>query len=437
MDIELLYFVLIIAAFIVSMIVLKLPTGISMMIGSVVGMVVYGFWAPETFLQIPRHLIEGGFGYIDPILTIAFAMIFMKTIEASGALEKAGVFVLEKFSRFPTLLLISLMAILMIPGMITGSSATAVVTSGVLVAPILLAIGIPKHKSVGIVATGSILGMIAPPINIPVMVICDITDMPYIGFELPLLLITIPLAIFIVLFLGRKHVKKIDIEEIKENSGIDFEAAKSVHWTAFIPLIVLVLLLVVVNVFPQILPPLGMPLVFAISTIPAIFLGRKKNILKVSLDSVKTVVPILAMLVGVGMLVQTLTLTGVRGMIVYYVMTLSQVTVGKHAILLYLGAAIFLPVVGTISPFASATIFGGPLVMALLGILNPVIVAASMSMLASIGDLVPPSALAGRTAVDIIGCEEPYRVVLKPLLIPIAVIIVYTTLFMVFMGQVL
>lgn len=436
MDIELLYFLLIIVTFIVCMVKFKLPTGISMMIGSVVGIIAYAITSPETFIEIPRHLIEGGFGYIDPIMTIAFAMIFMKTIETSGALDKIGVFVLEKFKRFPSLLLISLMAILFLPGMITGSSATAVVTAGALVAPILMAIGIPKNKAIGIVASGAILGMIAPPINIPVMVISDITDMPYIGFELPLLLITIPLGIFIVLFLGRKHVKEIDLEEVEKNSTIDFNINEELNWTVYIPLLVLTILLVIVNVFPQILPPLGMPLVFVLSTIPAFFVGRKTKLVDISLSALKVSVPVLSMLIGVGMLVQTLTLTGVRGMIVYYVMTMSSVSIGQHAILLYIAAAIFLPLVGTISPFASASIFGGPFVMALLITLNPIIVASSMSMLASIGDLVPPSALAGRTTVDIVEYDEPYGTVLKPLIIPIIVIIVYTTLFMVFVGQV-
>ncbi len=436
MDIELLYFILMIIAFIVCITVFKLPTGISMMVGALVGMVSFAITSPKLFSEIPRHLVDGSLGYIDPILTIAFAMIFMKTIEKIGVLDKIGVFVLEKLRRFPTLLLIALMFIMLIPGMITGSSATAVVTSGALVAPILMAIGIPKEKSIAIVAIGAILGMIAPPINIPVMVICDITDMPYIGFELPLLIITIPLAIFAVLFLGRKHVKEIDLDHIKENYEINFDIKEEVNGTVYIPLALLVVLLIIVNAFPQILPPLGMPLVFFISTIPALFLGKKANIIEVAESSMKVALPVIAMLIGVGMLVQALSFTGVRGMIVYYVMNLNQVKALGHPILLYGGAAIFLPLVGTISPFASATIFGGPLVMALLATLNPIIVASAMSMLASIGDLVPPSALAGRTSVEIVGYEGSYKDVLKKMIVPIVVIVVYTALVMVFLGQV-
>lgn len=436
MDIEILFFVLMIASFIVSITVLKLPTGIGMMIAALIGMVAYGFTNPELLLDIPRNLVDGAFGYIDPILTIAFAMIFMKILQESGALDKIGVFVLEKLHRFPSLLLIALMIIMMLPGMITGSSATAVVTSGALVAPILLAIGVPKKQTTAIIAIGAVLGMIAPPINIPVMVICDIVDMPFIGFELPLLLLTLPLAILSVLLLGRKHIKKIDIEAIKENSEINFGIKTEVNWTVYIPLIVLIILMVIVNAFPQILPPLGMPLVFVISTIPAIFLGKKKNFLLVSKEAIHAALPVMAMLLGVGMFIQAMTLNGVRGMIVFYVMNLNSVQLAGHSILLYLGAALFIPLVGSISPFGSASIFGGPIVMALVGTLNPIIIASCMSLLAAIGDLLPPSALAGRTSQTLVGYEGKYGDVLKSMVIPIAATIVFATIMMVFVGQV-
>ena len=53
--------------------------------------------------------------------------------------------------------------------------------------------------------------MIAPPITIPSYVdFCDVVDMPYIGFTLPLLLLTLPVAIFSVSFIEvRKYIKKM------------------------------------------------------------------------------------------------------------------------------------------------------------------------------------------------------------------------------------
>lgn len=52
------------------------------------------------------------------------------------------------------------MLMVMFPGMVTGSSTAAVLSSGALAAPVLLLLGIPKAQ------TGAIMGMAAPPVNI-------------------------------------------------------------------------------------------------------------------------------------------------------------------------------------------------------------------------------------------------------------------------------
>ena len=54
----------------------------------------------------------------------------------------------------------------------------------------------------------------APPVNIPAMIIATGIYMPYEGFYLLLLILTVPLAIFSVLFLGRKYVGIIKPEEV-------------------------------------------------------------------------------------------------------------------------------------------------------------------------------------------------------------------------------
>ena len=82
-------------------------------------------------------------------------------------------------------MLILLMLIIMFPGMITGSSTAAVLSAGAIVAPILLMMGIPAPQTGAILAVGAIMGMAAPPVNIPAMLIAGGVDMPYIGFEGP------------------------------------------------------------------------------------------------------------------------------------------------------------------------------------------------------------------------------------------------------------
>lgn len=122
-------------------------------------------------------------------------------------------------------MLILLMFVVMFPGMITGSSTAAVLSAGALVAPVLLLIGIPRERAGAIIAIGAIMGMAAPPVNIPAMLIAGGVDMPYIGFEGPLFLVTIPCAIFSVLFLGLRYCKDLDIDKLRRS--LDTETGNS------------------------------------------------------------------------------------------------------------------------------------------------------------------------------------------------------------------
>ena len=178
-QIELLYFVLMIGVFILCVLAFKMPAGISMMISAVIGMALSAIISHTEFSL--RELIDGAFGYFDTILIITAAMIFMGGLQASGALDYISALLVKKLYRMPTLLLISFMLIIMFPAMVTGSSLASIISSGALLAPIMIKMGIPKQKAGAIVAFGAVLGMIAPPINVPVMAICDVVDIPYIG----------------------------------------------------------------------------------------------------------------------------------------------------------------------------------------------------------------------------------------------------------------
>lgn len=269
--IELVYFIVMIAVFVIFLVGLKVPAGISLMLSAIVGGLVAGFGIPL------RHLVEGTFGFIDPIMTIIAAMIFMVTLEKSGAMDASSVFIVEKLHKYPTLLLIAFMFIIMFPAMITGSAVASIISSGALVAPIMMKIGIPRNKTSAIIALGAVLGMIAPPINIPVMLICDVVDMPYIGFTLPLLILTIPLAIFSVLLLGRKHIKTIDLEDLQ--AEMNFKIKEEVNGLVFLPILILVVLIVLQNTLPRYMIQLGLPLTFIIAAISTIFFGKKFNII--------------------------------------------------------------------------------------------------------------------------------------------------------------
>lgn len=419
MQIELIIFVAMLAVFIVGCFLFKLPVSVAMVLASVTGTLVGGRGIPI------RHLVEGTFGYIDTILVIATAMIFMKVIQESGALNALSASIIERFHKRPAILLIFLMIIVMFPGMITGSSTASVLSAGSIIAPIFILMGIPKLEAGAIIAIGGILGMIAPPVNIPAMIIGGGIDIPYVGFTIPLLLLTIPVAIFTVLFLGYKYVKKLNYEEVKKN--ISLVEKEKYGFKLYIPIFVVLILMVGTKALPRVFTDLGMPLIFIIGAVSGLFTGNKINPLKVGKDAVKTSLPVLGILMGVGMFIQVMTLTGVRGFIVISCLSLPSV-------LLYLAIAVAIPLFGAVSSFGAASVLGVPFLLALLG-KNEIITASSLSFIASLGDLMPPTALAGIFAAQVVG-EENYVNVLKKCLIPALVIIVYGLIFIVFAKQI-
>lgn len=418
MSIELIIFIAMVVSFVAGCFVLKLPVSISMVMSAVIGAVIGGYGIPI------RHLVEGTFSYIDTILVIATAMIFMKVIQESGALNALSSLIIEKFHKRPSILLISIMFIIMFPGMITGSSTAAVLSAGSIMAPVLILMGIPKIETAAIIAMGGILGMIAPPVNIPAMIIGGGVDIPYVGFELPLVLLTFPLAILFVLMLGYKFAKKTNYEDLK--GELDTELREKYGMKLYIPILVVLLLMIFTKTI-KLLPDLGMPLIFLIGAAVGLFTGKKIDLLKTSKEAVNDVLPVLGILMGVGMFIQIMTLTGVRGLIVTSCLSLPTA-------LLFVALSISIPLFGAVSSFGSASVLGVPFLLALLGS-NQIVTASALSLIASLGDLMPPTALAGIFAANIVG-EENYFKVLKKCTVPSIILIIYALLFIVFANQI-
>lgn len=416
-QIEFLIFIAMVLTFMAGCFVLKLPVSIAMMLASVVGTLTGGNGIPI------RHLVEGTFGYIDTILVIATAMIFMGVIQESGALDALSNLIIKKFHKRPAILLIFLMLVIMFPGMITGSSTASVISAGSLMAPVFMMMGIPRIETASIIAIGGILGMIAPPVNVPAMIIGGGADIPYVGFEKPLLMLSIPVAIFTVLYYGLRYAKDFDYESLAANI---LTTQEDYSVKLFIPLIVVFILMIATKAFPSVIPDLGMPLIFAIGSVIGLFTGEKVDILKTGKKAINDALPVLGILMGVGMFIQVMTLTGVRGFIVVNCLSLPSA-------LLYLGIAVALPAFGAVSSFGSASVLGVPFLLALLG-KNEIITASALSFIAGLGDLVPPTALAGIFAAQVVD-EENYVPILKKCLVPALVILVYGLLFIMFAKQ--
>ena len=400
------YALVMVGVFAVGSFTLKLPISVAMVIAAMTGGLVSGQGIPL------RHLVEGTFGYLDTILIIATAMIFMKTVQHIGLLEAVAAWVIRRFFKRPFLLTMSIMAIIMFPGMITGSSTAAVLTAGALVAPILMRLGVPKVHTAAAIAMAAIYGMAAPPINIPAMIIGGGIDMPYVGFTIPLLICTVPLAVFtgLLLILPYLRKNKADEDSMGALAGeLDRMEATPLTPRLFLPFFLLLVLLGGESLFPEYWPDLGMPLSFLLAALSGLLTGVKWNPLEAATEAVRDALPVMAILVGVGMFIQIMTLNGMRGFFVVSALALP-------AWLLYVGIATSMPIFGAVSAYGSATVLGVPFLLALLG-KNEIVVGSALSLIAGLGDLMPPTALAGLFAAQVVK-EENYMKVLKVCIVP-------------------
>ena len=392
---------LMLAAFLGLVAGLKWPVGLALAATSVVVAVADGQGFPL------RHLVEGMFGYLDVSLVLITAMIFMKIIERNGLLDALACDLMLRFGRSPATMLTAMTLIIMFPGMITGSCTASVLSTGVLLTPVLLKMDMPREKAGAIVAMASVYGMIAPPVNIVVMIIGGGIDMPYIGFDLPLLMMTLPLAILTTLYLGYGYARKADMASVVGEFTCHERAPGG--FLLYLPLLVVLVLMIGPKALPGIFPDPRLPLTFVIGSALAMLAGRKFSLLETARAGVAEILPVVGILMGVGMLIQIMTLTGVRGSIAVSSLSLPQY-------LLLASIAVTLPLFGGISVFGAASVLGVPFILTMLG-QNLIITASGMSLIAAMGSFMPPVALTAVIAAQVV--EEPdYLRIVKTLVIP-------------------
>lgn len=418
MPFEFWLFVIMVGVFAAGAFALRFPVSMSMLLAAFAGLIASG-----NGMDL-RHLVEGTFGYVDTILVIATAMIFMRAVQESGALSALNVVIIRRFHKAPLLLLPLLMLVAMFPGMITGSSSASVLTAGAVAAPVLVALGLPTAVAGAFIAMAGILGMIAPPVNIPAMIIGGGIDMPFVGFELPLLLLTLPLAVAFSWWFGLRHIRKASWDELK--AKLELQSYERYGARLFIPILIVAVLMVAGKVWPSAFG-MGLPVTFLIGTAAACFVGRRFNLVVAAREAVNDALPVLGILAGVGMFIQVMTLSGVRGFIVVSALSVPPA-------LLFVAIALTMPLFGAVSSFGSASVLGVPFLLALLG-RDQIITAAALSLVAALGDFMPPTALSAIFAAQVVG-EERYGSVLRRLVVPSLVIALWAIAFILYSKQI-
>lgn len=419
MNVQLIIFLVMIGVFMLSCFIFKLPASLAMMLSAIAGALAGGQGLPV------RHFVEGTFSYVDTMLIICTAMIFMKVIEASGTLDALCELIIRRFHKVPALLLIFIMVVIMFPGMITGSSTASVLSGGSIVVPILLAMGISPVNAAAIISMGALMGMVAPPVNLTAMIIGGGIDTPYVGFELPLILLAFPAAIFAVLYLGLRSARNMNYAAIEPT--LNHELGEKYGGRIYLPIVLLVALIVLTKIF-KVIPDMRMPAMFLLSAALGLFTGRKIKLVDTVSDAVHSSLTVMARLMGVGMFIQIMSLTGVRGFIVSECLSLP-------AQLLYVAAAISIPIFGSISSFGAASVLGVPFTLAFLSG-DTILTIAGLTMLVSLGDMMPPTAMAGTFAAEVTPGVDKYNVVLKRCIVPMAFIMVWGLVFIIFSNQI-
>jgi Na+/H+ antiporter NhaD/arsenite permease-like protein len=397
---------------------LRVSTELALFAAAVAGSLAGGCGLPA------RQLVEGAFTYFDIVLIFVTATLFMNLLKETGGAAFAVRAILRRFHRSKGLLLALLAILLLIPGALTGAGSVTVLILGGMVATVLGTMDIPKPKVAAIIFLIAGLSAAAPPINFWAMLTAAGVNMPYVGFFLPLLVPSVLLALATMFIVGR-GARAVDLTRALQELP---EAPPRMNWGRVgIPFLVFVLLLAAGRVFPFFFPVLGLPLMFAAAAVAAILLSPVKlAVLRISRETVHQLLPLIGTLTCAGVLVQVMTLTGVRGLIAITTVTLPLTIV-------FLTLFVTLPVSETVLMWGSAPVLGVPLVLFFNTVgLNPIVALSGMTILWPLGDAIPPTAIIGRLTVATVGMKEPYRRFLKYCLVPAVLIAAIGTLMVVF-----
>ncbi len=403
---------------------LRLSTELAMLAAAVGGAWAGGYWFPA------RHVAEGAATYLDINLIFFTATLFMNLLKASGGVAFAVRAILRGFHRQRALLLTLLSLVLLIPGALTGAGSVTVLIVGGMVATVLGHMGIPKVRVAAIVFLIAGLSAAAPPVSLWAMMTAAGVNMPYVGFFWPLLIPCLLGALVTSFALGWKGTPTDLDEALRE---LPEAPAGMSWWRISAPFLLFFGLIALGRTWPHSTPVIGLPLMFAAAAVLTWLLAPQRigwaSLRDITGDTVRQLLPLLATLTIVGVLVQVMTLTGVRGLLAVTAATLPVMVV-------YATLFLVLPVSEAVLMWGAAPVIGVPLVLLFNTIgLNPIVALAGMSVIWPLGDALPPTAIIGRLTVDRVGYDGSYGVFLKACLWPSVFIMVIGTLMVVFSGR--
>lgn len=406
----------------------KLSVELSILSAAVAGGIAGAIVKTPPLAELPRHLIEGCFPYLDVMLVFSTATIFMAIVSESGGVNYVVRGTIRAFYNVRFIALLILMIIVLIPGALTGAGSVSLLVVGTPVALALGYLGVPKKKVAAMMFILAGLSAAAPPVNIWAMMLCAGTAIPYVGFEFTLGIPVLLLGTFTALFFGWKKEGTLD-----KNAALAAmpEVPKGMSWwRVLLPFLAFFGMVAAYKVWPFGTPIFGLPLEFAVSALVALAVSPKRiKILELSRNTMKRLLPLLATMIVVGMLQQIMTATGVRGLVSFAV-------ISTPLIPLYILLAIIIPASEGVLTYGAAAILGIPLIWFFDSIgLHATVAIAGLSLLWPLGDGLPPTALIGRLSVMVSDYKDSYWSFLKTTWLPWLVITIVGILMVVYSAK--
>ena len=401
---------------------LKLTIELSMFAAAIAGGLAHGAGIPV------RHIVDGAFTYYDVCLIFITATFFMNLLKEAGGVTYIIRSIIKTFhkQRFVCLLLLTL--VLLVPGALTGSGAVTVLIMGTLVGSVLTYMGISETRTAAIIFLCAAMSAAAPPINLWAMMAAAGSNMPYVGFMRPLLVITVSGALLSMFILGWKG-KAVDLEKALKELPTPPEKMNLLR--VIIPFLVFFALVLAARIWPFQMPILGLPLMFLISALSVFIISPKKlPILEIASTTIRQLIPLVGIMIVVGILIQIMALSGARGLISLGVVTLPLTA-------LFATLWLILPWSEGLVLYAAAPLLGVPLILLFnMKGLNPIIALSAMAVMWPLGDCLPPTAVVGRaTVIELKYQGSYYGEFVKTCLLPMLIILFICTLFIIFSKQ--
>lgn len=391
----------------------KLSVELGIFAAAAAGGLAGAFLKTPAIGDVGRHLVEGSTTYLDVILVFFTATLFMTIVNESGGVDYVVRTTLRAFGKTRVFALLVLMIIVLVPGALTGAGSVSLLVVGAPVALALGRLGVPKKRVAAILFIVAGLSAAAPPVNIWAMILCAGTAIPYVGFEFTLGIPVLLLGTFTILVLGWKK------DPAASAAGADLAPPPPgmTWWRVLLPFLVFFGMVAATRIWPFSTPIFGLSLEFAAAAAVALVLSPKRiAFLTLARNTAKRLLPLLATMVAVGMLQQIMTVTGVRGLMSFAVISIPLV-------LLLILLPVIIPFSEGILTYGGAAIIGIPLIWFLDSIgFHATVVIAGLSLLWPLGDGLPPTALIGRLSNMVSGYEGSYKDFLKATWLPWLVI---------------